>query len=65
MTESTVYVAPSLCLTVIMYALIDAPFVVGAVQLTVTVSGAKVVDGIAGSDGIEAARIVTADDIEP
>jgi hypothetical protein len=48
-----------------MYAVIAAPFVVGAVQLTVTVSGAKVVDGIAGSDGIEAARIVTADDIDP
>jgi hypothetical protein len=44
---------------------IAAPFVDGAVQLTVTLSGANEVDGMAGKDGMEAAKIVTAEDIDP
>ena len=65
LTESTEYVAPSLCLTEMMYAEIGAPLVVGAVQVTVTLSGANEVDGMAGSDGIAAAKTVVAVDIAP
>lgn len=64
-TESTEYVAPSLYLTVIMYAVISAPLIVGFVQLIVTLSGANVVEGIDGSEGIEAAKTVAAADIDP
>jgi hypothetical protein len=48
-----------------MYAVIEAPLVVGAVQVTVTLSGANEVDGMAGSDGIAAAKTVVAVDIAP
>jgi hypothetical protein len=48
-----------------MYAVISAPLIVGFVQLIVTLSGANVVEGIDGSEGIEAAKTVTAADIDP
>ena len=65
LTESTVNVAPSPCLTLIMQAVTVAPFAVGSYQLIVTVSGANEVVGIAGAEGLSAARIVTAVEFAP